>query len=178
MGDTGLSFVGGLERSRKEQEKSRRRGCISVQPCTMHGSSYQIIKNLGSFFPAYPAGNGFSLFISHFGKHSCPQLFHTWSSGHQDPVYLTGVWSGVAFAGECKIVSILKFLFDIITVFPVRKFPPYPGLAGSVGILGLTLLQRQSEDKLGVNKKALLWTGTCVLLRTTDIVFFISFRKG
>lgn len=65
-----------------------------------------------------------------------------------------------------------------MTMFPIRKFFQYPGLAGSVGILGLTLLQRQSEDKWGVNKQALLQTGTCVLLHTRDIIFSTSFGKG
>lgn len=165
----------------KEQERAGEIREKGLHLCAATHHAWQFLsdnKKPWLLFPAYLAGNGFSLFSSHFGKHSCPQLFHTWSSGHQDPVYLTRAWSGVAFAGECKIASILKFLFHIITVFPIRKFSQYPGLAGSVGILGLTRLRRQSEDKQGVNKKALLWAGTCILLHTTNIIFFTSFRKG
>jgi len=62
--DTALSSVG-----EAGQEELGRRGCVSVQPHTMQGTFYQLLKLLGSFFLAYlELGMVFASTIC-----SCPQ---------------------------------------------------------------------------------------------------------
>lgn len=92
------------------QEKLGRKGCVSGQPRTMQGSSYQILNLLESFFPAYlELGMGL---LPLFGNCSCPQQFHARSSGHWDTVYLARAWPGIVFAKECKVVAVFLLYND------------------------------------------------------------------
>lgn len=164
--DTALSAVSGEVRSRAE-EAGEKGLCPYAAAC----HARQFLSDTKTPLLLLPsisgAGNGF---LQLFGKRSCPQQFHTRSSGHWDTVYLA--W------GLQRNAKLLLCFFYIMTRPLIRKFVQHPGPAGPVGILGITLLQRHNEDKL--SEQAIFPadrnTVSCCILETKQ--FFLPLSGG